>query len=478
MKNKKYLMVLGLSLILATSTVVTGCNMLTGNTTTEKTAEVSDETTETDGEDAIVATNMSLSDAFTDRDLTQDYDDSEAIHITLSGTTVTSDSKEGIEVSGSTITITTEGVYVFSGNLTDGQIIVDADKDNDKVQIVLNGAYINTDSSSVIYVKSADKVFVTTAEGTDNTLVATGESVTDDDTSVDGTIFSKDDLVLNGLGTLNVESTYGNCVVSKDDLKITGGTINLTTPQKHGLESNDDLLIADGTITISDSKEGMEGGDVVIYGGTIDIQASDDGINALNSLTINGGVINIDADGDGLDSNGSFTVNGGETYVSGPTNDGNGAIDSGEGYEVVVNGGILIAAGSSGMVEGFSSESTQGAILNTYSSAQTGEVKITDADGNVLASYTPSKQYSAVNITAPGIEEGGTYTLIAGSESTEITMESITYGQGMGGFGGSFGGNGGQMPDGEMPDFENGERPELPDGEMPNFENGEKPERP
>ena len=220
-----------------------------------------------------------------------------------------------------------------------------------------------------------------------------------------------------------------------------------------------------------------------VSGGTIDITANDDGLNAADGsdstytdpfgggndscvITISGGVLNIDAGGDGLDSNGSLYVTGGEVYVSGSTGDGDSALDY--NGSASVTGGIVVAAGMRGMAQSFGADSTQGSILLSFGQSTTEPITLQDSDGTVLASYTPPKAYDSVAVSAPGLTTGSTYTVTACGESTEVTLDSLIYGGGMGGMG--FGGMGGMTPpDGtEAPD---GMTPpdgtELPDGMTP-----------
>ena len=151
----------------------------------------------------------------------------------------------------------------------------------------------------------------------------------------------------------------------------------------------------------------------------------------LNSavVEISGGHTEIDAEGDGIDSNGTFTVSGGETYVSGPAGDGDGALD----YETdaVITGGILIAAGSSGMTVNFGEKSTQGSILlNTGSQKAGTDIVLTDASGTELLSWQSSKSYASVVISCPEIVQGESYTIKAGTSETTVTMDSLIYGAG------------------------------------------------
>ncbi len=246
-----------------------------------------------------------------------------------------------------------------------------------------------------------------------------------------------------------------------------GGTFTLTSGDD-GIHADSEVVIDGGNITIAASYEGIEGEKITVNGGRVDLTSSDDGFNASAgnsadgavagnprggyggyggstncSLTINGGFVKVNASGDGLDSNGILAVNGGEIYVSGPTNSGNGAID----YENsgVITGGVLIAAGASGMAQNFGSSSTQGSILLTSQTAVSGGTEITlkDSKGNVIASFTPEKNFNSVVVSAPEIKQGGTYTLTAGSWSETVKMTSLVYGGG-GQFGpGGQGGPGG-----------------------------------
>ena len=199
---------------------VTGCGSKTntdGTITSDNQVTTSIAAEANDSVSLVQLSNISVSDessdeaSFTKRDLSQTADTSNAQNITVSD--------------GETIDITDEGVYVISGTANDCTIRVEADK-NAKVQLVLDGVSITNSSFPAIYVVSADKVFITTTDS-ENTLTVSGQFTSDGETNTDAVIFSKDDLVLNGTGTLNVTSYYGNGITSKDDMKITGGTYNI-----------------------------------------------------------------------------------------------------------------------------------------------------------------------------------------------------------------------------------------------------------
>lgn len=310
--KKKLLSII--SILLITAMLFTGCaNARTGSEASTEGA-ASNQITNSESENStLAATIMTSSEVVVDtefsaRDLEVGYDDSTATAITLNGSSIEI-AGNGATADGSTLTIREEGTYIISGSLTDGQIIVDTTADDAKVQLVLNDVTIDCSDNAPIYVKNADKVFITLAENSKNSLTDGSEYVQADDNTVDGVIFSKADLTLNGNGTLNITGNYKHGIVSKDDLVITSGTyfitavkdalngkdsvkikegtLTLSAAQGNGIQSKngDDttkgyVYIEGGTITVTNSQEGIEGTAIVIAGGTIDITALDDGMNA------------------------------------------------------------------------------------------------------------------------------------------------------------------------------------------------------
>lgn len=780
-QNIKLYGIIGAAVIMAMS--VTACSTVKNSGTEISAAQTSAGLA--DG--ATVNGIYSYDDMFTERDLDVGYDESSAVKINLaddsttvtvgddtetdaskadetkaddsetdetkadeSETNETENAASGVYISGNIITITKEGTYVLSGALSEGQIVVDAD--SAKVQLVLDNADITCASSAAIYVKNADKAFITLAEGSENILMNTAEYEAIDDNNIDAVIFSKDDLTLNGKGTLTINSEYGHGIVSKDDLKLVGGTYNITAenhaisgkdsvriadgtynltsgkdgihsenadddekgfvyiasgdftiestgdgidasyvvqidegdfditagdgaenatkthndipgggtrdnmgggasggaaqdgeapsgdkpsgdgsdksdsgsasgkqtgqtppdrldgdsfdgsrpdektsdntggqtaqtpPDKPGTDTSDGqksdknsqskdiadnttassassdtgsesssstspdadsennsstssdadststkgiksdgalyvnggtftinsaddsfhsnsdatindgtytissgddgihadsaLLVNGGTITVTESYEGLEGLNITINDGKIDITASDDGMNAAGGndasgfggrggdgfkdmqtpdsarksndtsdntqksdntsvasqdtdaasddemwMVINGGYVHVLAGGDGLDSNGDLTINGGEVYVDGPSDNGNSAIDYGEKSSFNINGGTVVAVGSSGMAEDVSSDSKQlVAFVKLDSQADAGDVILKDADGNEIISYTVQKKYDCVIISTADLKAGQTYTLSASGNESEVSL--------------------------------------------------------
>lgn len=576
-----------LTVFLAGTLIVSGCGNKNSNSENTDTAKTS--TTQ----------NIDIANMFSDRDMETGYDEEKSVNIKLADNGTTSDS-DTVKISDNTVTITEEGTYVLTGALTDGMVIVEV-KDTEKVQLVLNGVEITNETSAAIYVRSADKVFITTTENAENVLENGGEYTAIDDNNIDAVIFSKADLTLNGTGSLMVNAEAGHGIVSKDDLVLTSGTYEIQSAS-HGLSGKDSVRVANGTYTITSEKdgihaenadddslgfvylaegnfeivakgdgisagnwiqsdggtytiiagdgsenvqkngqkwefgprgeqentaeensvsmkgikaagdltvtagkydlntaddsihsnanttisggewtiasgddgihgnsattisggtieitqsyEGIEGLSIDITGGDIQLVSSDDGLNAAGGndssgfegpggdqfaaedgayIHISGGKLKVNASGDGIDSNGELTISGGETYVSGPTNNGNGTLDySGTAK---ITGGIFVGAGSSGMAQSFGEDSTQGVIfvaMNSQSSKSA--ITLLDADKKEIVSWTPDKEYTSVIISAPSVKEGGQYTLTAGETTENITMDSLIYGnaQGMG----------------------------------------------
>lgn len=403
-----------------------------------------------------------ISELFTDRDLSGDYDESEAETITLSGSGADTSAQTGVSIDGSTVTISAEGTYIVSGTLSDGQIVVDADEAA-KVQIVLKDASVTSSTSAALYVKSADKVFVTTAEGTENTLANGGSFTADGDTNVDGAVFAKDDICFNGSGSLTVTSPAGHGIVGKDDVKIAGGTVTIDA-ERHGVQANDSIRVAEASISIKAGKEGLEALLVYICSGDISIEASDDGINAAGdsqemdggtdgSIEISGGKIYITAGGDGIDSNGSVTISGGYTVVSGPTQGDTSVIDFNS--TGTITGGTFIGTGGAGMAQNFT-DAEQGLIAVSVGNQSAGQkVTLKDADGNTLAEVTPELDYAVVYISTADMTKGSTYELTAGTYSESITLSDNIYSSITGGMQGGMGQGG--MHQGSMPGGPGGE---------------------
>ncbi len=371
-------------------------------------------------------TAAASSEQFTERDLSADYEID--CTITLADGASTADGS-GVSIDGDTITITAEGTYLLQGSLSSGQIIIDVE-DTEKVQLVLDGVSIVNESDAAIYVLNADKVFVTTAAGSTNTITVTGEFPEEDEygNGVDAAIFSKDDLMLNGEGTLTVSCETGHGIVSKNDLKVCGGTLTVTSAKK-GLSAEDSVRIADGTITIDSSeKDGVhvenddESVDAYFYmsGGTLTIAAGDDGIDASGTLIIDGGTINITECQEGIEGL-TVVINDGEISIV-SADDGINASDGSGGEQM-------------GMMFGASSDASLTINGGTIYVNSSGDALDSNGDlyvngGTVLLDGPTSDGEGAIDIGdgAQGVITGGTVIAAGSSGMAENFGQSSTQG--------------------------------------------------
>ena len=257
---------------------------------------------------------------FTTNDQNGSWDTTGAAAITLTGDGA-SISGNGAYVYDGNVVIAEAGRYVLSGSLEDGSIIVDA-HDSSKVWILLDGVEINCSDDACIQVDQADKVFLTLAEGSENTLIS-GSAYSDTALSdgTDGAIFAHDDLTINGSGSLTVTAQYSHGISANDDLVITGGTITISAADD-AIHVNDSIRIKDAAITVTAGDDGLlttnevENGYLYIESGTLDITASGDGIHTTGDVTVAGGETNISAEDDGIHSDASVFVQSGTILIS------------------------------------------------------------------------------------------------------------------------------------------------------------------
>ena len=352
---------------------------------------------------------LDTSDLFSSRDLEQTADLTGAENITVSD--------------GETYTVSKEGVYVVTGSASNAQIVVSAG-DEDKVQLVLDSVSITNESTPCIYVQNADKVFVTTTDS-ENTLTVSGAFTADGDTNTDAVIFSRDDLVINGTGTLNIVSSE-NGISGKDDLKVTGGTINITCTAD-ALEANESILVADGTINIKSDKDGLHAendedntvGYIYIADGTITIEAGDDAIHATTIAQVDGGTIDLTG-AEGIEGT-YIQINGGEISIAAADDGINAGQKSNFATPTVeVNGGELTIVMGSGDTDGV------------------------DSNGNLYLNG------GTLNITAQSpfdydgtARNNGATLIVNGSETDSITNQMMGGGGMGGGMRGGMGGHGG-----------------------------------
>lgn len=490
-KNKKKMctwlitMALGLAIV--------GCSN-NKTTTTETTQQV--ETT------AVDTSSSTTKGAYSDEDLNTSYSDSDTkIELSNQSADITGD---GATFENGNIKITKAGTYVLSGEF-DGQIITEVG-DEDVVHLVFNGVNITNTKSAAINAATGKKVVITLVDGTTNTLSdGTSYEYADGEDEPDATIFVKNNLTINGTGSLNIDSNYATAIKAKDNLIILDSKINIDSVGKaikgkdsvtvenanitinaedDGITTDGALVINSGNINIEKAGEGLEAVTIDINGGNIDIIATDDGINARGLiddsasdaekeaygeenqadtyLKITGGVVNVNASADGIDSNGQVYIDGGTVYVSGATSGPDVALDY--NGKAVITGGTFVSTGVQEMAQTFDSSSTQNFITVYYDStvAAGSEIKVTDKDGNTVLSYNVDKEFTFAVISSDKLSTGETYTVTAGDNSDEVTITAggSTIGER------SSGAPGGNPPTGQPPQKPtdaNGNELEMPE---------------
>ncbi len=288
-------------ILILTFSLFTGCgnkgSEISSLSATKNPTNISNGDSSTEATTANVDFVENSEDMFSNRDNEDSYDIADAVTITLNGDSATANSSF-VNIDGSTVTITEEATYIITGNLDNGSLVVNA-PETAKLQIILDNVSISNDTSAAFYVINADKVFVTLAKGSTNSFATTEEFVAIDENNIDATIFSKQDLTFNGLGSLEVSCVSGHGITCKDDLVFTNGVYTITS-SSHGMDVNDSVRISEADITIYSGKDGIHAenddaslGYFYMDNGNLDIEAEGDGISASYYVQIENGDIDI-----------------------------------------------------------------------------------------------------------------------------------------------------------------------------------------
>ncbi len=374
-----------------------------------------------------------------------------------------------------------DSVYIVDGEFTikgsgDG-IKSTNDTDSSKGFILIDDGTFKIDALSD-GIESVSKCLIsngdfniTTGDGSqitsqDNNWGFWNQNIKTSDTPSAKGIKAQDNLVIEN-GTLVIDSA-DDAIHSNNYVGIKNGEITIKAGDD-GIHADNELIIDDGIIKIQKSYEGLEAAKMTINNGQIEVNASDDGINVAggndssalnrkgannfttatnNVLTINAGEIYVNSQGDGIDINGSGYINGGNITVDGPTDNGNGALD----YDgsLVVNGGALIAGGSSGMVQSTSSNSQVYSVLLNFTSTLgiDDKVTITDENNETIITYESLKNFSSLLVVSPYFVKNKTYTVKINNQNwTTFTISSITTTVGETA---NMGGNGPRQPGGNQ----------------------------
>lgn len=358
---------------------------------------------------------------YSSRDTDASYDESSATRIALSeaGASVSGDNATA---SGSTVTIAAAGTYVITGSSSNGQIVIDA-PDDAKVQIVLDGVALSNDSGPCIYASNADKLFVTLAEDTANTL-SDGSSWTlsGSEDEPDATVFCTCDLTVNGSGTLNVDATTHHGIHSTDDLVIAGGSLDVDAAND-GLVGKDSVKIGGASVHVTAQDDGVKAsnddeedkGFVLISGGNMDIDAQDDGIKATRLIKTSGGTVTVDSQDDALHSDADLWLDGGTLTIS-AADDGvhaerslwlaEGTLDITSSYEGIEGQDILVTGGSSSIA--YSDDGINAAVASDETSSENTQADAQQANGQ-------NRQTGTGQMPGQQSETGGTITITGGT---------------------------------------------------------------
>lgn len=273
----------------------------TQNSTENEGQEIGEETNPADEE---AKTEFYPQSKYTDFECRTEAKD-DAVSIDLDTLSSESTFMDGVVCSDGVITVSKGGDYILTGTYN-GRIVINTP--DEKTHLILNGVTLSADMSPIC-IEDADKVSLTLVDGTVNTVSDSANYTFEEgEDDPDAAIFSREALSINGNGTLVVNGNYDKGIFSKDSLKIISGTLNVTSVGD-AVKGKDYLLIKDGNITINAGEDGLksnkddnsEKGYVIIEGGDIKITCGDDGIHAETYLIVYDGNIDIDQCYEGLE---------------------------------------------------------------------------------------------------------------------------------------------------------------------------------
>ena len=434
-RNNMRMTVMSLAIGLA---LLTGCS----TTNTNNSANGSGATSTVEGTALNVATQSNdIQVEYVDDDYYIDWKNESVTTVTLNGSTINVDGI-GAQVQDSTLTITSGGTYVISGQLTDGQIIIDS-ADKQTVRIILNGAEINSSSSAPIYVKQAEKAVLSLEAGTSNSVSDTANYVLEAGSDEpDATIFSKADLTINGTGSLTIAANYNNGITSKDDLKIMEGTINISSVGD-AIKGKDMVAIKEGNITVDATEDGIKStnntdagkGFIYIEGGNLDITAGNDGIQAETDIKILGGDFKLNTGGGS--SNGASHVEDFGGGLHGQAGGGMGTRPADAGMTKPADEGMTRPA-DEGMTRPADEEATapEDVVSSNHTVPTSEATSEANTDQNTVSSTldttteeTTSDSYKGIKATGTMTIEGGTFEIDSADDALH-TNDSIIINEG------------------------------------------------
>lgn len=416
--------------------------------------------------------------------------------INLDTMTVTGD---GISVDGKVITITKGGDFTVTGESGDGQIVIDTE---DKAKLRLSGMSLTNTTGSAIYVKNADKAYITLTENTENTLTD-GDTYTSGDEDEKGTITSGDNLEIKGDGSLTVNGNYQNGIDASDSLDIEKGSITVNA-KNDGINVNDTLSISGGNINVSAVSDGIQAGDIVdITGGNVNVtttgevasssndmfgmgrgnwqaqttdktqtaqttettQATDDatakGIKADWLIDISDGTITVNSTDHAIQCDSDIEISGGDMTLTSESNKGIKA-----GGSLTINDGTIDIT-----------KATEGIESKAILTVNGGDIKVNASDDGFNA--------GGGNTMGMGGGMGGmTPSDMQKISSSDSAQTNQGMGDRMGGRMGGMRGNNNSTQSGDTntmtpPNTRSGDMPQMPDGmTLPDMQQGDMPQMP
>ena len=355
--------------------------------------------------------------------------------------------KDDLDVRGGTLAITSVGVGMRGNDsvtVSGGEITVTSGGDG------IKSANIETEGKGQVLIENGTLYITATGDGisaaTDLTVTG-GVMVINtkdaDSSSLSATNETPSYEALRGPGGGMPPGGFGGGGGMGGGMPGEGNS-NKSTISAKGLKAAGILTVSGGKITVESADDGIHADDAVwIKDGSMYISANDDGIHADNTLTISGGVLTVaksyegveanqitisggytvvNAAGDGIDSNGNIVMTGGTLYVYGPTNNGNGPIDFGDGNcSMSISGGTFLAVGSSGMAD--TAQNNGQAVFAAYMNTIQGGtlIGIKDADGQMIAAFELPKAIASIVYSSPALTAGETYTFVYGGQAGEAT---------------------------------------------------------
>lgn len=346
--------------------------------------------------------------------------------------------KDYVAIKSANITINAGGDGIKSTNEAMGYIVIQGGNLN--ITAVNDGIQAET----ILNISEDPQINITTTASQNKNNNRRNPRNTNSSSSVSSKGLKADKEITIQSGTITISST-DDSIHSNGFIIINGGEFSLSTGDD-GIHADTNIIINNGNIDITKSYEGIESGYIEINEGTINIVASDDGINvaskndqssmgnrpgmnnqnkvnANRKLIINGGNITVNASGDGLDSNGSIYIYGGNILVKGPTSNGDAPLDF-DG-EMVIDGGNLISYGSSGMFESPSNSSKQNIIICSLNGSSGDKITVKDSQENEIASFEAEKKYQIIVISNDSIKQGETYKVyVNDTQQAELEVNS------------------------------------------------------